>query len=73
MTLEQEAYQLIQNQSKSNLKIIINLLKALPSKQRKKKRLPVGPGHCYMKLSQEYLDHFDDDNDEITASFYGEA
>jgi len=73
MTLQQEAYDLIKNQSESNLKIIIGLLKALPSKKStKKKRLPVGPGHCYLELPEDFFEHFDDDNEEIAASFYGE-
>ena len=77
MTLQQEAYNLIQEQPESNLKIIIDLLKALRtanlSNDNKSDQVfsRTGVGKDVIKLPEDFLEHFDDSNDEIAKMFYG--
>ena len=77
MTLHQEAYNLIQEQPESNLKIIIDLLKALRtanlSNDNKSDQVfsRTGVGKDVIKLPEDFLEHFDDSNDEIAKMFYG--
>ena len=78
MTLQQEAYNLIQEQPESNLKIIIDLLKALRtanlSNENKSDQVfsRTGVGKDVIKLPEDFLEHFDDSNDEIAKMFYGD-
>jgi len=78
MTLQQEAYNLIQEQPESNLKIIIDLLKALRtanlSNDNKSDQVfsRTGVGKDVIKLPEDFLEHFDDSNDEIAKMFYGD-
>ena len=72
MTLRTEAITLLNEVPDKKLKAVIGILKALQPEKKKKKRLPVGPGHKYIDLPEGFFDHFDDDNEEIAASFYGD-
>ena len=78
MTLQQEAYSLIQEQPESNLRIIIDLLKAFgtPNLSKNNKSDQVitrtGVGKDVIKLPDDFLEHFDDSNDEIAKMFYGD-
>lgn len=72
MTLETEAYTLLQGLPEKKLKAVIEILKALQPEKKKKKRLPVGPGFNYIDLPEGFFEHFDDDNEEIATSFYGD-
>jgi len=78
MTLQQEAYSLIQEQPENNLKIIIDLLKALGTANLSKNNKSgevitrTGVGKDVIKLPDDFLEHFDDSNDEIAKMFYGD-
>ena len=75
MTLKQEAIELIQEQPNDNVRIIIDLLKKLSKKpeQKKKKNRKFGIGKDIINLPNDFFEHFDDDNEEIAAMFYGET
>ena len=79
MTLQQEAYALIQEQPESNLRIIIDLLKALGSANLSKENktnqviMRTGVGRDVIKLPEDFLEHFDDSNDVIAKMFYGDS
>ena len=77
MTLQQEAYTLIQRQPESNLRILIDLLRTMaPAKHYSDEKLSAKPFRrtgaangtvCFPK---DFDEHFDDLNEEIAAMFY---
>ena len=69
MTLRQEAIQLIEDQPETILAALVDFLKALPKRKRKSKKILLQPGKGIVSLSDEYINHFDDDNEEIAAMF----
>ena len=73
MTLKQEAIQLLENQPEMIVTAMIDLMKALPKRKRQYKKILLRPGKGIISLSDEYINHFDDDNEEIAALFYGDG
>lgn len=77
--LQQEACNLIQEQSEHDLVIFIEILKALKARQKKdnepfsaERLVRFGAGKGEFKLPEGFFEHFDDTNDEIAKMFYGE-
>lgn len=79
MTLIQEAYALMQKQSDENIQVIIDLLHAMTpggSGQVIKEQRPfrrTGVAKNEITLPHDFDEHFDDLNEEIAKSFYGDA
>ena len=80
MTLIQEAYLLMQNQPDENLRILIDLLHVMtPRSQAREKTEEVrafrrtGIAKNEITLPQDFDEHFDDLNEEIAQSFYGDT
>ena len=75
MTLKQEAIELIQEQPNDNMTAIVDFIKSLTVKPKKKSKeiRKFGIGKDIIKLPDDFYEHFDDMNDEIAAMFYGES
>ena len=78
MTLQQEASQLMQEQSEKNLRIIVELMKAMsdadsdPRKEALQSgKCRIGAGKEIIQLPEDFFAHFDDANEEIAELFYG--
>ena len=71
----QEAYILLQRQPESNVRIILDLLRAMPAKSHQAvishqpfRRTGMARGKVH--LPDDFDEHFDDLNEEIAESFY---
>lgn len=78
MTLQQKAFQLMQEQSEKKLKIIVELMKALSSAESvpgkealQSGKCRIGAGKGIIHLQEDCFPHFDDANEEIAELFYG--
>lgn len=78
MTPLQEAYLLMQKQPESNIRLIIDLLHTMSPSKEKTNPAPLvqpfkrtGLAGGIVHLPEDFDEHFDDLNMEITESFYG--
>lgn len=78
MTPLQEAYLLMQKQPESNIRLIIDLLHTMsPSREKTNPAVQpfkrTGLAEGIVQLPEDFDEHFDDLNAEISESFYGRA
>lgn len=78
MTLIQEAYILMQGQSEDNIRLIIELLRAMsPYKEKTEEKMDsksfqrTGLAKGTVQLPEDFDKHFDDLDKEVSELFYG--